>query len=459
MAVAQGARLVRTLLRNAHIIDGLGNEPFPGSVLIDGDRIADVGDIGEQAAAGANVIDVAGKTVMPGLIDAHCHITLDEPHSNDEMFFHRREGLGALIAAFNVQKLLRAGVTGFFDADCIFDLGVDLRDAIEAGIVPGPRMATGGNALLTSVGGTAGRLIPSEGRVGYAKVVANPNEIVAEVRRQAKTGVDWIKVHVTGLIPRQKNKGEIQAWSYAELKLVCDTAHELGIPVVGHCRNANSIADAVRAGFDMILHATFMDEAALEAVIEHKVPIVPTFTFQANLADYGDRVGADANLREIFRREIAASADTIRRAYDAGVPVLCGTETGFSLTPYGDWHYREMEVFVRDIGFTPLQALRAATSECGRVLGLDGEVGAVAAGRLADLLVVNGDPAQDVTILGDKSNIERVFLNGDELDLPALPERRPIAGWQVSAYSGRQLFWHDTFSSSQEAPSEEAPSE
>jgi imidazolonepropionase-like amidohydrolase len=437
---------MKTLLRNAHIIDGLGSEPFAGSVLIDDDQIAQVGAVDEDVARDANVIDVAGKTVMPGLIDAHCHITLDEPHSNDEMFFHRREGLSALVAGYNVQKLLRAGVTGFFDADCLFDLGVDLRDAIEAGIVPGPRMATGGNALLTSVGGTAGRLIPSEGRIGYAKVVRNTDEIIAEVRRQAKTGVDWIKVHVTGLIPRQTERGEIQAWSYNELKVVCDTAHELGIPVVGHCRNANSLIDSVRAGFDMILHATFMNEQALEILIEHKVPIVPTFTFQANLADFGDRVGADEGLRDIFRREIAESADTIRRAYDAGVPVLCGTETGFSLTPYGDWHYREMEIFVRDIGFTPLEALRAATSECGRALGLDGKIGAIAEGRLADLLVVNGDPSRDVTILGDKANIERVFLNGRELDLPPLPERRPIPGRLVAAYSARQLTWKDTFS-------------
>lgn len=432
---------MKTLLKNANIIDGLGNAPFSGDVLIDGELIAAVGTAEQDGAA---VIDVAGKTVMPGLIDAHCHVTLDETHSNDEMFFHRREGLGALVAAYNVQKLLRAGVTGFLDADCIFDIGVDLRDAIEAGIVPGPRMSTGGNALLTSVGGTAGTLIPAEGRVGYAKVVRNREEIVTEVRRQIKLGVDWIKVHVTGLIPRQKHRGEIQAWSYEELRAVCDTAHELGIPVVGHCRNAKSIADSVRAGMDMILHATFMDDAALETVIEHKVPLVPTFTFQANLADFGDLVGADPNLREIFRREIAESADMIRRAYEAGVPVLCGTETGFSLTPYGEWHYREMEVFVRDMGFTPLEALRAATSECGRALGLQGRVGAVEAGRLADLLVVDGDPSRDVTLLGDKSKIEKVFLNGVELDLPPLPERRPIPGWRVSAYSSGQLFWEDT---------------
>jgi imidazolonepropionase-like amidohydrolase len=430
-----------TLLQNGRIVDGLGNPAYAASVLIEGDSITAVGD--NLESTGATVIDVTGKTIMPGLIDAHCHITLDEPHSNDEMFFHRREGLGALVAAYNAQKVLRAGVTGFFDADCLFNLGPDLRDAIEAGIVTGPRMMAGGNALVTSVGGTAGRLIPDAGLRGYAKVVSNTDEIVTEVRRQIKNGVDWIKVHITGLVPRQKSQGEVAAWTYNELKTVCETAHDLGVPVVGHCRNAKSIADAVRAGFDMILHATFMDEAALELVIEHKVPLVPTFTFQANLADYGDSVGADPSLKDIFRREIAESAHMIQAAYEAGVPVLCGTETGFSLTPYGEWHYREMEIFIRDIGFTPDQAIRAATSECARTIGLDGKVGAIEPGRLADILVVNGDPSKDVTLLGNKDNIEKIFLNGEALDLPPLPERGPISGWRVAEYSSAPLHWQD----------------
>lgn len=423
----------RIVIESARVIDGTGKEPFLADVTIEGDRIKAVGDAAMDQDD--QRIDGSGLTLMPGLIDAHCHMTFDEPSSNDELFFHRREGLAAIIAAQNVRKLLNAGVTGFVDPDCIFDVGVDLRDAIEANVIPGPRMLCGGNALLTSVGGTAGRLIPDEGLRGYAKIVSSPDEIRAEVRRQIKKGVDWIKVHVTGLLPRQTIRGEIQAWSLDELRVVCDTAHELGIPVMGHCRNADSIRDSVLAGMDMLLHATFMDEPTLELVCEHKVPLVPTFTFQANLADYGEAVDADPGLREVFRREIEESAAQIRQAYEAGVPVLCGTESGFSITPYGDWHYRELEVFVRDMNFTALEAITAATSACGEHAGFQGETGSIQAGKLADLILVEGDPSKDVTVLGEPDNIKLVMVGGKIMPQEPLPPREPINGWRTSKYS------------------------
>jgi len=426
-------------IENGSIIDGLGGSPFRGSVALKGDRIAAVLGDGENVAARRH-IDATGLTIMPGLIDAHCHISFDEPSSNDELFFHRREGLAAIIAARNVQRLYRAGVTGFLDADSLYEIGIDLRDAIEAGIIHGPRMSTGGNALLTSVGGTAGRLLPDAGRRGYGQIVRSRDEIVSEVRRQIKNGVDWVKVHVTGLAPRQHAEGELQVWSFDELRLACDTAHELETPVVGHCRGASSIRDAARAGFDMILHATYMNEEALAAVIEEETPIVPTFTFQANLADYGPRIGASPHLIDLFKREIAESVVMLRKAYDAGVPLLCGTESGFSLTPYGEWHYRELEVFVRDLGFTPLEAIRAATSDNAIALGLDGQTGAIEVGRLADIIVVDGDPSSDVTILGDTSRLRHVFVGGAAMPLePLTPERRDPPGWRVGHYGDRIL--------------------
>lgn len=432
------------LIRNGLIIDGTGAEPFAGDVLIQNNRIVAVGpDAANQCPDGAEIqaLDAAGCRVMPGMIDSHCHISFDQPNSNDELFFHRRYGLAALVAGVNAQKVLRAGFTSFFDADCVFDVGVDLRDAIEGGVIEGPRMTTGGNVLINCIGGTAARLLPDEGTRGYARIVHTPDEIVKEIHKQIKMGVDWIKVHVSGLPIRPgKTTGEISTWTPDELKLVCDTAHQFGIPVVGHCRDAVSTRDAALAGFDMILHATYMDDEALRAVIDNKVPLVPTFTFQANLADFGGAIGSDEHLREVFRAEITESVGTLRAAFDSGVPLLTGSESGFSLTPYGDWHYRELQVFVEDLGMTPLEAINSATEQGARALKLEGELGCIAPGYLADILIFNGEPEKTITQLGEQERFRYIIKDGCVVNTETpLPSDWQLPGWRVSEYSEQVL--------------------
>ena len=433
-----------TLIKNGMVIDGTGSDPTQCDVLVHGQRITHVGtDAATHLPADAahSEIDASGCRVLPGLIDSHCHISFDQPNSNDELFFHRRYGLAALVAGVNAQKVLRAGFTSFFDADCVFDVGVDLRDAIEGGVIEGPRMTTGGNVLINCVGGTATRLLPDEGTRGYARIVHTPDEIVREIHKQIKTGVDWIKVHVSGLPIRPgKEPGEISTWTLDELKLVCDTAHQFGIPVVGHCRNAASTRDAALAGFDMILHATYMDDEALKVVVDRKVPLVPTFTFQANLADYGPAIGSDEGLREVFRAEITESVGSLRAAYDAGVPLLTGSESGFSLTPYGDWHYRELQVFVEDLGMTPLQAINSATEQGARALKREGELGCIKPGYLADLLIFDGEPETVITQLGEQHRFRHIMKDGKLVDLTSpLPKSWELPGWRVSEYSERIL--------------------
>ena len=432
------------LIKNGLIIDGTGNDPFAGDVLVHDKRIVAVGQEARASCPDGGLveeIDASGCRVLPGMIDSHCHISFDQPNSNDELFFHRRYGLAALVAGVNAQKVLRAGFTSFFDADCVFDVGVDLRDAIEGGVIEGPRMTTGGNVLINCVGGTAARLLPDEGTRGYARIVHTPDEIVREIHKQIKMGVDWIKVHVSGLPIRPgKETGEISTWTLDELKLVCDTAHQFGIPVVGHCRNATSTRDAALAGFDMILHATYMDDEALKAVTDRKVPLVPTFTFQANLADFGAAIGSDETLREVFRAEITESVDTLRTAFDAGVPLLTGSESGFSLTPYGDWHYRELQVFVEDLGMTPLQAINSATEQGARALKLEGELGCIKPGYLADILVFDGEPDISVTQLGEQHRFRTIMKAGRVIDTRSpLPSNWQLPGWRVSEYSERIL--------------------
>ena len=428
------------VLKNASIIDGLGSAPYCGHLIIKENKINSIVRDGELSHdKDANVIDLTGKSVMPGLIDAHCHISFDEPRSNDELFFHRREGLAAIIAGTNALKVLQSGVTSFFDADSLYSVGVDLRDAIESGVIVGPRMAVGGNALLTSAGGTAGRLIPDEGKRGYGAVVTSKDEIILEIRRQIKMGVDWIKIHVSGMVPRQSSEGELKAWSLDELKLACDTAHELGIPVVGHCRGPDSVKDALLAGFDMILHGTYMDEEGLEIMIDRNVPLVPTFTFQANLIDYAEKMEASTDYKDIFEKEIQDNVPIFKKAFEAGVPFICGSESGFSVTPYGDWHYKELEVFVEKLGLSPLEAITCATKNAASAMKRD-DIGVIAEGKIADLLVVDGDPSKDVKILGDRDLINHVFLNGKDINLTPAPKRiKDPDGWRISAYSNKIL--------------------
>lgn len=431
-------------IRGGTLVDGSGAPAAAATdVVIDGDRIVAVGSSAEVIArtpAGASVIDAAGCTVMPGLIDAHCHITFDDVQSNDELFFHRHAPTAALLTVFNLGKLLRAGVTSIMDPDTVHGIGPEVRDVVESGAFDGPRIATGVQALLTSVGGTAGRLIPDSGTVGYACVVNTVDEMVTMTRRHIKQGADWIKIHATGSIPTQQ--GELQVWTLDEMKAVCDTAHALGVPVTAHCRSASSTRDAARAGVDLILHASFMDDEALEAVVEHRAAICPTFTFLANLADYGETVGAGVGMREIFVGEIKATAAMMRAAYDAGVPLLCGSESGFALTPYGHWHARELEVFVNELGLTPLEAITCATRNNALAVRRDGEVGVVAEGYLADVIVVDGDPTADVTVLQDRSRLRAVISRGREVDLAAPePTRRPLAGEKVGNWAAEVLTW------------------
>ena len=424
------------LISGGSLIDGTGAAPQRATdVLLIGDEIVAVGPgAGASAPPDAIVIDATGMTVMPGLIDAHCHSTFDDVQSNDELFFHRPAVTAALVTAFNLPKLLRAGVTSFFDPDTIDGIGPQVRDALDAGAFPGPRMATGVQALLTSVGGTAGRLIPDEGRVGYAAVVNTTDEMVTMTRRHIKQGADWIKIHATGSIPR--HRGELQVWKLDEMRAVCETAHDLGTPVTAHCRNASSVRDAARAGVDLILHASFMDDEGLDAVVEAQAAICPTFTFLANLADFGDRVEAGAGMTDIFRGEIRATAAMVRRAYDAGVRLLCGSESGFALTPYGHWHAREMEVFVAELGLTPLEAITCATRNNAFAMRLDGRLGVVAPGYLADVLVVDGDPSVDVRIMQDRSRLRAVISRGHPVDLTApWPTRERIAGEKVANWA------------------------
>ena len=434
------------LITNGMLVDGQGNAPkHDMSILISGGEIVGVGSEADLKPSGEfEIIDATGKTIMPGLIDSHIHCTFDDVQSNDELFFHRDATMAALVTAQNLQKFLRAGVTGFVDPDTAHGIGPSIRDAIEAGVIEGPRMKTGVQALVTGVGGTAGRLIPDEGTVGYAQVVNSVDEVILWTRRHIKYGADWIKLHATGSLPGRP--GELMAWSRDEVRASCAVANDLGVPVMAHCRNPESIRICAEEGVDLILHASFMDDAGLEAVVENNATICPTFTFLANLADFGSKVGVGAGMENVFRGEIEQTAKMIRKAYDAGVRLLSGSESGFVLTPYGHWHARELEVFVEVLGLSEVEAITTATKNGAWALRMEGEVGTLEKGKLADVLVVDGDPTSDITILNDKSRLTEVISRGKRIDLNRpWPEHSAISGWKVASWSEELLTWERAY--------------
>lgn len=429
------------LIHGGTVVDGNLQPARLADVLVEGEHITAVGSEASDRARhlqGVQRIDASGMTVMPGLIDAHVHLSFDDAASNPELFHQRRPGLASIVATHNARKLLRAGVTGILDPDSVFECMVDVRDAIEARVVEGPRIACGCYALIPGLGGTAGRLINDTGVTGYYKVVNGADEIVAEVRRQVKVGADWIKVHVSGIAPRYAHLGEQCSWLQEELDLIVRVAHDLGVPVLAHCRGRVANQRAARAGVDVIHHGTGMDEETIGRVIDQRIPVCPAFTFQANMVDFGSRFDVDPALISLFEREIIDSVDSLKRLYRAGVPLLSGSESGFTIVPYGQWHYREMEVFTRYLGLSSLEAIHAATGANAFSLKMAGQTGVIAAGMKADVIVVAGDPVADLGVLGEPANIRHVFVDGRPMDLSEPDERRPLSGWRVPSM-GREL--------------------
>jgi imidazolonepropionase-like amidohydrolase len=430
----------RVLIHGGTIVDGTGAEPFAGSLLIEDDKIAAVGPEADAKAGDAERVDAAGQTVMPGMVDAHVHISFGEPHSTDELFFHRDEARSAILSAWNAQKVLRAGFTGMCDANSTWNIAAAVRDSIDCGLVQGPRLSAGGLAIMNSVAGTAGTLIPDKGQRGYGVVCTTPDEMRHEVRRQIRHGADWIKVFSTGLIPGVPGD-EVQVITDDELKLICDTAHQAGTPVIAHSRNPDAIVACANAGVDVILHLSYIDDRGVEAIVENDVKgVVPTWTFLQLLIDHGVTVGSAERYIDLFKEEIEATAGGVKKLHEAGVPILTGSETGFALTPYGEWHAMELELLCRYLDLTPLEAIACATKNGAIALKKEGQVGALQPGMLADVLVVDGDPVADVKILQDRSVFTQIYKGGVAVDLTTpWPERTYFPGEKVGVFADKVL--------------------
>jgi imidazolonepropionase-like amidohydrolase len=430
------------LIEGGNLIDGAGASPVPGvSVLCCDDRIVAVGagvdDSGVPVAERSRLrrIDAAGKTIMPGMIDGHCHMTYGESRSQEEQDIYTSVEGRTLRAAHNVTKVLRAGFTGLSQPGGSWYIGVALREAIRAGMVQGPRMFSAGRYITTSNGLTDWYPEPTGVPDGSIGLLANTlPEMIDAVRRQVKNGVDLIKLS-------DSPYGEFQAFADDELKGVVDTAHRLGKRATIHARGNAEVAASVKAGFDWIMHGNVMTEQTIEELAASRIPLVPTLLLLANLSDYAELAGVPRAQSDGARRMLDKTAAVLHRAHEAGVRFVVGTDSGFSVTPYGDWHARELELLMTYAGLSELESIQAATSNAAITIGLDGEAGVVEAGYLADLLVVAGDPSRDIRVLQDKRNIETVVLGGSVVQFDEDRVRRRWPNESAIVYSTRDLTW------------------
>lgn len=412
------------LIEGGNVIDGTGGPATAStSVLLHGDRIeavgAEVGARGVPRGDDLVTLDASGKSVMPGLIDAHCHLTYGESLTQEEQDLYTSVESRTLRAAWNVRKMLTAGVTSFCEPGGSYYIGVAIRDAIRRGMLVGPRMTTAGRYITTSNG--IADFYPTsvgvpEGSVGLLANTAG--EMVAAVRRHAKNGVDVIKL-------ADSPGGNYQAFTYDEMAQVTEVAHQLGKRVTIHARGSGEVGAAIRAEVDWIMHGNLMTDEVIEKLAASRIPLCPTLLFHANGADFGKRVGVPDHVRDRMKRMMDRSAPTYHKAHEAGVQFVMGTDTGFALTPFGEWHARELELLVDYAGLSAIEAIHAGTGAAAFTVNSD--VGTLRPGKLADLLIVDGDPSKDVRVLQDPKRITTVISRGRVVDRPDVP----VPSWPV----------------------------
>lgn len=417
-------------IRNGTVIDATGRPPLEGAtVRISGDKIVAVGrDLAPAHDSGGTVrvLDATGHTVMPGLIDAHCHITYGEGRSFEEIDFYAGPEYSALRSAWNAHKVILAGVTSMCDPTSTWNVAAAVRDAINAEMFPGPRIFAAGQALCP-IGGFSD-FYPSwidAPRSGVAVLYETKDQLVNLVRDQVKNRVDMIKI-IGDVAFQERRFTMTNAMTSEEMALVVNEAHRLARIVMIHARYGPTVRAAAEAGVDCIFHASYVTPDDLALVAEANVPICPTLTFTANIVQWGRELGMSERMVDTKKRELDSLAQMIKLSKIAGVRLMAGSESGMVLTPYGEWHARELELLVELGGLSPMEAIIAATRNNAFAVGLEGEVGTLEEGRLADVLVVDGDPLSDLSVLGKREKLVAVIKAGRLVNLETYPAPRRI---------------------------------
>jgi imidazolonepropionase-like amidohydrolase len=393
------------------------------TLIVDGTgRLAHVGptDTAPPAAEGDEILDYGELFVMPGLHDVHTHLAYGNAKTEEDIDLYQSMEFRALRGLFFAQKCLAAGYTSICAPGDAGQISLSVRNAIDYGLFDGPRVTAAGRYLTTRQGLTDWYPtwigVPD---TSIGRLVTSRDEAIEEIRVQVKNGVDCIKVALDG-VQRRPDGEFIAAFNQEEIDAIVREAHRLGRKVVVHARGREATLYAARARVDLIFHAYYLDQECIDAMLESGSAIGPTLTFPRNIVDF-TRPTEPAFLKGRIRdvqREYETACENLRKARRAGIPMMTGTDSGFAVTPYGEWHARELEIFVNDLGFTPAQALRAATQVTAGFMAKGASLGVLEAGRSADFIAVAGSPLKNVALLQDKTRIRHVHLAGKRVEVP-----------------------------------------
>jgi imidazolonepropionase-like amidohydrolase len=345
--------------------------------------------------------------VIPGLIEAHLHLSYNNVKAIADLDLNCPPEYSTLVSAKNAELALACGYTAARSAGSVHAVDVALKRAINEGLFPGPRLLAAGRDICAT-GGMAD-WNPSYlklGMEGLALIADGPEQIRAAVRRVIKDGADVVKCYVGGdaLLPHTPIAD--CTYTLEEVRALVDEAHMRGRLVSAHVRGERSSEVAARAGVDSIEHATYASDETLKLIRDRGLSLVPGLRYLYSIIENGPRFGITEEIigPSGLRDEIKQAADTYRRARDLGIRMCPGGDFGFAWNPHGEYA-KDIQVFVDVVGFTPLEALTCATRNGAELMRMQDRIGTLQPGKLADLVIVDGDPLRDIAVLQDRARL------------------------------------------------------
>ncbi len=405
-----------TLIHNGTLIDGTGAPPVPDAAVVVTDGIITYAG----AAAGLppldpdiRTIDAKGGSILPGLIEAHIHLTYFNVTELQDLDIKYPVEYVTLQSAVNAKTALECGYTAARSGGCLHNIDVWMKKAIEEDMIPGPRLSASGREICG-----AGGLMDWNpdyrkiGMEGIVFIVNGPEDARRAVRKLVKDGIEWVKTYPTGdAASPDINDHHTLCMTFEEMNAVVQTAHNHGLKVTGHCRATEGIRNALKAGYDAIEHGTFMDDECLDLLLKRNVPMCPGLGFEKFSVDRGKEFGLSQRVIDGHQETLEAGAESSRRVLETGGTIGLGGDYGFGWTPHGTYA-QELTFFVDYVGFSVLDTIRCATLGGAKMMGRENEIGSVEAGKLGDLLVVEGDVMKDIAILEDRQNFIAVMQGG-----------------------------------------------